>query len=202
MANPAVLAGGSIAASGIGAIVSALGSSFTGQSQANLFNYQAGLAQQNAALAKQDANYAIGSGEVETQQAGMRARAEIGATRAGFGASNVDVNSGSSSRVVASETEIGQENEAVTAANAAKRAYGFGVKAAQDTAQSNIYTTAASTSETSGTLGAVSSIIGGVGAVSSKWLQYGQSFGSGGGGGGGGDSLGGTLASQIYNDNP
>lgn len=197
MANPAILAGGSIAASGIGAIVNALGSSYTGQSQANLFNYQAGLAQQNAALAKQDANYSIGEGEVETQKAGLSTRAEIGATRAGFGASNVDVNSGSSSRVISSETEIGQENEAVTAANAAKRAYGFGIKAAQDTAQSNIYQTAASTSKTAGTLGAVSSIIGGVGSVSSKWLQYGQSFGSGGGGGGNQNYFGNVGGDQF-----
>ena len=182
MADPvtlSTLAIGSAAATGAGAGVSAFGSLFSGKAQSNLYNYQAGIAQQNATLAKQDENYAIGAGEVETSQVGMRTRAEIGATRAGFGASNVGVGSGSSGRVLSSETEIGQENEQVTAANAAKRAYGFGVKGAMDTAQGNIYSTAAKTSETSGVLGATASIISGAGAVSNKWLQYGQSFGTG-----------------------
>lgn len=186
MADPvtlSTLAIGSMVATGAGAGVSAFGNLFSGKAQSNLYNYQAGIAQQNATLAKQDANYALATGGVEEEQAGMRSRAQIGATRAGFGASNVDVNTGSSGRVIASETEIGQENEGVVAANAAKRAYGFGTKAAMDTAQGNIYQTAASTSKTAGGIGALSSIVGGAGAVSSKWLQFGQSFGPGNSGG-------------------
>lgn len=180
MADPVTLAavgiGAGVASGGIGA----LGSLFQGKSQSNLYNYQAGIAQQNAALATQDANYAISTGEIQTQQVGMQTRAQVGATRAGFGASNVDVNSGSSSKVISSETSIGQENEAVTSANAAKRAFGFNVKGAMDTGQAGVYSTAATNSTTAGEFGAASSIIGAAGNVSSKWLQMGQSFGQGG----------------------
>lgn len=181
MANPLALAGIGIGASAASGGIGALGSLFQGRSQSNLYNYQAGIAQQNAALATQDANYAISTGEIQTQQAGMSTRRQVGATRAGFGASNVDVNSGSSSRVVSSETSIGQENEAVTSANAAKRAFGFNVKGAMDIGQASAYSAAAKNSQTAGEFGAVSSIIGAAGNVSSKWVQMGQSFGPSGG---------------------
>jgi hypothetical protein len=139
-----------------------------------MYNYQAGVAQTNAAIAKQDANYSLASGEVESQQSGMRTREQVGATRAGFGAGNVA--GGSVNRVVQSETEIGQQNQGIIRANAAKRAYGFEVGAAGDVAQAGADTFAAGTSKTAGEIGAVSSIIGGAGSVASKWSQMGQAF--------------------------
>lgn len=175
--NPAQAAGASTGANIAGSALSAFSSLYSGNAQSNLYNYQSGVAQVNAAIAKQDATYALGTGEVEAQQSGMRTRAQVGATKAGFGAGNIDVSSGSAKNVVASETEIGQANQATIRANAAKRAYGFNVTAAEDTAQAGVYSEAASTSRLSGELGAVSSIIGGVGQVSAKWMQASQSFG-------------------------
>jgi hypothetical protein len=177
------MAGVGIGASAAGAGVGAIGSLFQGQAQSAMYNYQAGVAQVNATVAKQDATYATQAGEVEAQNSGMRTRAEVGSTRAGMAAGNVDITSGSGARVITSETEIGQQNEATIRANAAKRAYGFDVKAAADTAQAGAYDVAASTSKTSGIIGAVSSVIGGAGNVAAKWAQYGQSFGSGSGSG-------------------
>ena len=171
MAFPAALAGVGMGASALGGVTGAIGSLFQGQAQANMYNYQAGVAQVNAQIAKQDATYATQGGEVEAQQSGMRTRAEVGATRAGFGAGNLAISSGSPSKVIASETEIGQQNEALIRANAAKRAYGFEVGAAGDIAQAGAYRAAAKTSLAAGDIGAVSSIIGGAGQVSSKWLQ-------------------------------
>lgn len=176
MAFPAAIAGVGLVASAGGAITSAIGSVFQGQAQAAQYNYQAGVARVNQTLAQQDANYALAAGEVEAQQQGMKTRAEVGLTRAVQGASNVDVNTGSSSQVVKSEIEIGQENEALVRADAAKRAFGYNVEAAKQGAQAGVYTSAAKTSIEAGQLGAVSSILGGVGSVSSKWLQ-GQSQG-------------------------
>ena len=185
MADPVSLATIGIGSAAAGGLTGAIGSLFSGNAQAGMYNYQAGVAQVNATLASQDANYAIQSGDVEAGQSGLRTRAQVGATKTGIGAGNIDVNSGSASKVIASETEIGQQNQGIIQANAAKRAYGFNVTAAQDTAQAGAYQTAASTSQTSGEIGAISSIIGGAGSVSSKWLQSGQYFGSGSGGGGG-----------------
>src|SRR5277367_26990 len=130
MADPVSLAAIGIGSTVAGGVTSAIGSTYQGQAQANMYSYQAGVARVNAQLATQDANYAIAAGDVESQQAGMRGRAQIGATRVAYGAGNIDINSGSASRVQASETEVTQQNEGIIQANAAKRAYGFNVKGA------------------------------------------------------------------------
>ncbi len=175
MAFPAVLAGVGMATSAVGAGIGAYGKYEEGQSQAAMYNYQAGVAQVNAQIAKQDANYTLQAGGVQSQEAGMRERAVIGATRAGFGASNVA--GASKNAVVSSEIEVGQQTQGIIAANAAKRAYGYEVGAASDTAQAGADQFAAETSKTAGGIGAVSSILGGIGSVSSKWLQMGPAFG-------------------------
>ncbi len=162
-------------ASAAGAVTGAIGSEAKGQSEAQMYNYQAGVAKVNAQIAKQDANYTLESGEVQGQEAGMRERQVIGATRAGFGASNVA--GGSKNAVVRSEIEVGQQTQGIIAANAAKRAYGFEVGAAGDIATAGADQFAASNAKTAGGIGAVSSILGGVSSVSSKWLQMGPAFG-------------------------
>ena len=186
MADPVSLAVIGMGAGAAGGGVSALGSLFSGQAQSNMYKYQAGVAQVNATLAKQDADYAEAAGQEESQASGMKTRFQIGQTKAAFGASNVA--GPSQNRVVSSEIAVGQENEALIQANAAKRAYGFNVKAAQDTAQAGAYDVAASTSETAGELGAVSSVIGAAGNVASKWLDFSKSFGTG----SSGDAFGGS----------
>jgi hypothetical protein len=175
MAFPAVLAGIGMGASALGGIVGAVGSEYSGQAQANMYNYQAGVARVNATIAQQDAKYALAGGEVQAQQAGMRTGQEIGATRAGFGAGNIS--GGSASKVIASEIEVGEQNQGIIRANAAKRAYGFQVQGAEDVAQAGAFDVAAQTSKTAGGINAVSSILGGIGSVSSKWLQAGPAFG-------------------------
>jgi hypothetical protein len=158
------------------AVTGVIGNLFQGQAQSNMYKYQAGVARVNAAVAKQDSNYAREAGDVEATNSGLRTKAEVGSTRAGMAAGNVDINTGSGSRVVASETAIGQENQATIRANAAKRAYGFDVKAAGDTATAGAMDVAATTSKEAGDISAISTVIGSAGNVASKWLQAGQVF--------------------------
>lgn len=186
MADPGAIAMIGMGASAAGGIVGAIGANYSGQAQANMFNYQAGVAQANALLAKQDAAYATQAGEVSAQQSGMKTHYQVGETRAAFGAGNVA--GGSTGAVERSETEIGAQDQALIRANAAKRAFGFNVEAAKDTAQGTMYQTAAKTSRTAGDIGVLSSIIGGAGQVASKWLQYKQYFGDSSGGGMGADN--------------
>lgn len=188
MASPLALAG--IGAGAAGSVIGALGKLGQGQSEAQMYNYQAGVAAVNAQIAKQDANYTLDAGGVQQQQAGMRERATIGATRAGFGASNVA--GASKNAVVSSEIEVGQQNQGIIAANAAKRAYGFEVGAASDTATAGALDFSASNAKTAGDIGAVSSILGGVSSVSSKWLQMGPAFG--------GTSTATQGGAGLYND--
>lgn len=146
----------------------------TGQSNKNLANYQAGVAQQNALLAQQNAIYAMQTGEVEAQQSGLATRAQVGATKAGIGAGNISISGGSASKVIGSETTLGQTNEGIIRANAAKRAYGFNVSGAEDTAQAGLFKAAATTAGIAEDVSITQSIVGGAGSVSSKWLQASQ----------------------------
>lgn len=181
-------AGAGIAANMAQGAVGAYSAVLGGRSQQSMYNYQAGVAQVNAAVAKQDANYATVAGGVSAEESGMRSRFQVGQTKATYGAGNISTTSGSPSKVVSSEINIGQENEGIISANAAKQAYGFNVKAAGDTATAGADILASKTSGESETLNVASSIIGAVSSVSSKWTQAGQAFGSGSGSGGGGNA--------------
>src|ERR1700756_3982066 len=130
MADPVSLglAGVGLATSAAGGITSAMGSVFQGNAQASMYGYQAGVARMNAQLATQDANYAREVGEIEAQEKGTETAARVGETKAIQGASNIDVNTGSSALVRQSEIGIGQFEESVIRSNAAKRAFGYDVK--------------------------------------------------------------------------
>lgn len=169
MAAPIAMVG--IASTLIGAMTSAAGAQYQGQAQSNMYTYQAGLADMNAKIAKQNAEYAGKVGEVEAQQSGEKTAAQIATTKAIQGASGLDVDRGSPVDIRTSEREIGQENEGIIRANAARKAYGFEVDAANQEAQSNMYKTSASTASTTGKIGFMGSILGGAASVSSKWLQ-------------------------------
>lgn len=176
MADPVTIGTIGLGSTAAGALTGAFGSIFTGEAQAAQYNYQAGVARVNAKIAQQDADYALAAGETEAQISGMRGRAQEGAIRAGIGAGNLALGSGSAAQVLKSQTELTQFDEATTRANAAKRAWGFQTEAAGDIATAGAMDIAAQTSKTAGEIGAVSSLIGGAGQVSSRWLQ-GQSVG-------------------------
>lgn len=174
MADPVTMATIGIASTAAGGGVSAFGSIMGGNANAAMYQYQAGIAQMNKKIADQNAAYETALGETQAQQSGMKTRAVIGATRAQQGASGLDVNTGSNVSVRASEAELGAEDQAMIRSNAAFRAYGDEVQAANFTAQSQVDTMAASYSQTAGEIGAFSSILGAGGSVSSKWMQASQ----------------------------
>lgn len=183
MVAPAALGAISLGASALGGATSAFGSIMGGQSQAAMYNYQAGIAQINQQIMQQSADYATAAGEVSAQESGMKTRAQIGQTIAQQGAGGLAVGGGSNARVVSSELALGQEDQALIRSNAARQAYGYEVQGVQDTAQSQLDTMAASKSQTAGLLGAAGSILGAAGSVSSKWLQASQTGIFGGGAG-------------------
>lgn len=183
MADPtsiALMAGGSMALKASGAILGSLGAVESGAAASKMYDYQAGVALVNKQIAEQNANYAVYSGEIEAQQTGMKARAQIGMTKAEQGASGLDVASGSAARVRASEKDIADENIAIIRSDAAKRAYGYQVEAMQQGAQAEIDRVASKQSRIAGTFGAISSLLGGAASVGSDWTKAVQTgiFGS------------------------
>lgn len=144
-------------------VVGAEGALFQGQATANQMNYKAAISQANAQLARQDANYAIGTGETEAEQAGLQYRDKIARTRTAYAAGNIDVNSGSPSRVIASQLAMGKQAQGLVRARAAKVAFGFDVEAAQDTAQASLDRMGAQTAQTAAQYTATASILGSAG---------------------------------------
>lgn len=168
MAEPLTIV--SLAATVIGGAMSAYGKAQQGAAQGRMFDYQAGIAQMNQKIALQNADYERNVGEIAAQESGMKTRAQVGATTAAQAASGLDVNAGSTSDVRTSETEIGQYNEAIIRANAARRAYGYDVEATQDVAQAGLYRMAASTSRAGGDIGAITSLLSMGTSVADKYL--------------------------------
>jgi hypothetical protein len=158
----------------VGIAVTAGGAIFKGMSQGAMYGYQANIARMNAQIAQQNAAYEVNLGEVQAQQQGMKTKSIIGQTKAVQGASGLDLNSGSAMEVRASEAELGAADQATIRSNAARRAYGFQVEAAQDEAQASLYDKASTNAEIGGFIDAGTSILGGGGSLSSRWLKANQ----------------------------
>lgn len=171
MADPVSLTAISIGASAAGAGVNAFGSYQAGKSSRNMYNYQAAVADMNKKVADQNAAYETSVGEAQAAQKGLETQSKMGQARAAGGASGLDVNTGSKLAVQDSIQTVGEYDQAVIRANSARKAYGYEVEAAQDTAQGQIYRMAGEDSYKAGEIKAASSILGGASSVSSKWLD-------------------------------
>ena len=183
MADPISLGSFGALASGAGAGISAFGALTGGGAQSQMFQYQAGVANLNKQIALQNADYALATGDVQAEKYGMAARERMGAIRAGEGAQNIDVGSGSKAAVQEGQQTVAGIDLATIANNAARKAYGYQVEATQDTAQAALDTQAASDAKAAGGIKAVASLVSGAGSVASKWYQ-GPSVGLNGGAGG------------------
>ena len=180
MADPVTLGTLGTVASGAGAGISAFGALSGGRAQSQMYQYQAGVANLNSQIALQNRDYALATGDVEAAKYGMQARSRMGAIRAGEGAQNIDVGSGSKALVQEGQQTVAGIDLAQIANNAARKAYGYTVEATQDTAQAQIDTQAASDASTAGGIKALASLVSGAGSVASKWYQ-GSSVGLNGG---------------------
>ena len=171
MADPVTLTGISIGATALGGLTKAFGDITSGNAQSAMYKYQSGIALMNQQINKQNADYERQVGEVQAQQSGIKTREQIGTIKSVQSGSNVDINSGSAAGVRESQSEVGLQDQAIIRSNAARRAYGYEVEAAQNKAQSDIYQMSAAKSKTSGIIGALGSILGTAGSVAGKWLD-------------------------------
>lgn len=177
MAGP--LAGIGIGATLIGGVTSAVGALGTGASQQAMYNYQAGVAQLNSKIALQNADYAQTAGDTAGYQSGLKTGAVVGQQKADQGASGLDVNSGSAAAVRTSTTNLGQYDQDLIATNYAKKAYGYEVESATQTAAAGADVIAGNNAVTASDISAAGTVLGTVGSVSSKWLQANSTFGGG-----------------------
>ena len=177
MADPisaSVIGGIGLASSLVGGLVAAGGAKEAGAAQQQQFNYQSAVAQINSKIDLQNRDYAVNQGEQQATTYGMKEAQAAGQIRAGQGASNLDVNSGSAAQVQASEKEVGAIDTTTIRSNAAKVAFDYQTKSTMDLNQATLDTMAGINAKTAGDINATSSILGTVGSVASKWLQGSQ----------------------------
>lgn len=187
MGDPATMAVASMGMKVGGSIMGAVGSMQSGEAAGRMYDYRAAVAGINKQIAQQNADYARYAGEVEAQQAGMKARYRIGAMRAQQAASGLALGSGSGARVLQSTYDVAQHDIAILRSNAAKKAYGYDVEAFEQGAQAELDRMAASQSRKAGKIGAISSLLGGATGVADKWQVATEKGIFGGGSGSGGD---------------
>lgn len=174
MAVPIAIA--SLAATVIGAGVSAYGAYAQGEAQKSMYDYQARVAQVNAQIAEQQANTEQMAGEVRAQKAGLAGEFQREEDRAKMAAGGfLDPRSGSGKAVLESETEITQHDEAMTRYDSAQRAYALRVQGAQDTMQGNLDVAAGVGAQRAGTINTYASLLGGATSFGDRYTKYGPS---------------------------
>jgi len=171
MADPLTLGTVAAVGSGIGGIVQGVGAKFSGEARGAAYRYKAGVALLNKQINEQNANWALESGDIKSMEEGLKAREEIGQTKAVQAASGIDVNTGSAAAVRDTQTKVAQFDQNVISWDASKTAWGFESKAATDLAESRLDLTSAETAEKAGTLAEIRSFIGGASSVAGKWYQ-------------------------------
>ncbi|TXH55882.1 MAG: hypothetical protein E6Q97_07795 [Desulfurellales bacterium] len=171
MASASGVGGGGIALSVLGGGLSMFGALSEGAANARMANYRAGIADMNSQIAKQNADYARTVGEAQARRSGMKTAEVIANQKTAQSGSGLDVNFGSPAAVRDSTAALGREDQSTIRETAARRAYGYDVEAANQTAQAGVERAAASNAKRTALLKSLSSFVGSASSVSDKWLQ-------------------------------
>lgn len=155
-ALPAISAGASLA----GGVMGAVGSEENASVQAQ-------IARNNANTAMWNANIAGEQGEQQSAMKGMQTAQTVGKMRAAFGASGVDVNSGSPADVQAAADAAGLTDQQTIKSDAARRAWGYETQSSNFENQSKV-------DVQQGNWGALSSLLGGASSAAKTWMQFGN----------------------------
>jgi len=122
------LAVGGAALNAVGSIKAGNAAKRAGQAQQDAANDAGDLADYNAQVADLQAQDAIARGADEEHRFRTRVRGAIGAQRAGFAASNIDVGYGSAVDVQADAAYLGELDALTIKTNAAREAWGYEVQ--------------------------------------------------------------------------
>lgn len=171
MAGPEVLAAVGIASAVGGGLTETIGSLFGGEAASSKYKYQAGMSRMNAMINRQNADMETVIGEREAQRSGMKTGFTLGKIKTGQAAKGGLVGEGSNADVVESQHAIGTMDQATIRNSAARRAYGYQVKAAEDESSAKMLEISGKNAKTASYLAAAKSILGTAGSVSGKWLD-------------------------------
>lgn len=154
-----------------GAAVSAEGTYEQGQAQGRNADYQSQVARNNAEIARQNVAMTQASGASKEAAQGMRTRASVGAIKAGQGASNIDVNSGSALDVREAAGKLGALDALTIRSNTAREAYGYEVASTSSEAESKLLTQEGEQARSAGETGALGTFLSGASSVGGRYAS-------------------------------
>lgn len=176
-----LVAGAATEASGLGAVgtaagiggglLKAFGSIFGGEAASGKMKYQAGISRMNSMINKQNADMERTIGEREAARSGMKTALTMGKTETAQAAQGGVVDSGTNADVLDSEHALGSLDQATIRNTAARRAYGFDVKSAEDESSAKMFDKGATNAKTASYLEAGGSLLSTAGSVATKWLD-------------------------------
>ena len=156
----------------------AMGKSQEASAQAGMANYQAQLARNNQMIAEGYAQRALQQGRADEQNQRLKAAALLGAQRAALASQGGDVDSGSPLDIQSDTARAGEYDAQAIRNNAALKAYGYRLQAANAGAEANLDDFKAANAMAALPYGIGSSLLGGA-----KSLAGALSSPAGGGGG-------------------
>lgn len=157
----------------------AIGQYQQGHAAAQAAKYNAAMAEQNAKIQDQNAVIAGQAGAAQVGMQQRQTRAMVGDTVANEGASGVDVNSGSSTNVVGSESSLGMLDALTVRSNATKEAYGYTTQAANERAEGELDKYKAKKTEQGALWGAAGTLLGSASQAGGQFMKYKQAGGFG-----------------------
>ena len=152
----------------VGTTIQAIGTLASAGAQYQSAQYGKAMAEQNAKIAEQQGLASLRQGALEQERIARRARQIQGQQRALYGASGVDISSGSPLEIQASTEYMAAQDKALVRYNAELKKWGFDVESANYKAQAQQYGNMGKSAIVGGLLGAGSTILNGSGVLGSK----------------------------------
>jgi len=153
-------------------VMGAIGKSQEGAAQAGMANYQAQLARNNQQVAEWNAQCALQQGQVDEQNQRFKTAAVLGSQRAALASQGGDVDSGSPLDIQADTARAGEYDAQTIRNNAALKAYGYRVQAANAGGEANLDDYKAASTMSALPFGVGSSLLGGASSVGDRYLSY------------------------------
>ena len=146
-------------------VMGAIGKSQEGAAQAGMANYQAQLARNNQQVAEWNAQRALQQGQVDEQNQRFKTASVLGSQRAALASQGGDVDSGSPLDIQADTARAGEYDAQAIRNNAALKAYGYRVQAANAGGEANLDDYKAASTMSALPFGVGSSLLGGLSSV-------------------------------------
>ena len=153
----------------IGVVIAAASAAYAGVAQSDAADFQSKVAQNNAKASEYQAQDAAARGEIERDNLRRKIAATIGTGRANWGASGVQLGSGSPLNWELETAVAGEQDLAMSRDNTAMEQWGFRNQRNNFLAQSGLYRAESQSSAISGGINSSSSLLSGASQLDRRY---------------------------------